>query len=106
MDLKCKKLNCKNNDRYSCMKDCIRVGSDSSCNSFEVAEDVAERNKKDASRDMFETAPDYHPFRLKRNVDIECGADCLFNTSGKCKANGISVCSCSNDAICTTFIKK
>ena len=76
MDLKCKKLNCEYNDKYSCMK-----------------------------KAMFETAPDFHPYRHKKKVDIECDAECLFNRNHECHANGISVCSCTNCALCTTFIK-
>ena len=106
MDLKCKKLNCVNNDRYSCMKDAIRVSHSAECDSFEEAEVLDDGQKQDASRDMFETAPDYHPYRHKRKVDVECDAECLFNQNNKCKANGISVCNCSTCALCTTFIKK
>ena len=106
MDLKCKKLNCKNNDKYSCMKDCIKVSKSAECDSYEKENVVREGQDQNASRDMFETAPDYHPYRHKKNVDIECGADCLFNQSGRCKANGISVCNLKSCALCTTFIKK
>ena len=106
MDLICKKLNCKHNDKYACMKDKIMVSHSAECDSFEAAKDLAEGQKQDASRDMFETAPDYHPYRHKKNIDIECGAECLFNQNYKCRANGISVCNCKDNAICTTFIKK
>ena len=106
MDLKCKKLECKYNDRYSCMKECIRVARNAECDSFEVAEDLGEGQKQDVSRDMFETAPDIHPYRHKRDIDIECAADCLFNYDKKCRANGISVCNLKSCALCTTFIKK
>ena len=106
MDLKCKKLDCKNNNRYACMKDSIQVAQDSTCDSYEMVEEIAKQNIQDASKNMFEAAPDYHPYRHKKDVNIECGADCLFNNWGRCKANGISVCSIVNDALCTTFIKK
>ena len=106
MDLKCKKLDCKHNDRYACMNDKIIVSRGAECGSFEKTEIVTNEQAQDASRDMFETAPDYHPYRHKKNVDIECGADCLFNQNAKCRANGISVCNCKDNALCTTFIKK
>ena len=106
MDLKCKKLNCKNNDRYSCMRDNISVTSGAECSSFEKADELRDCQKQNVSKTMFETAPDYHPYRHKRDVGIECGADCLFNYENKCRANGISVCDCSKIALCTTFIKK
>ncbi len=106
MDLKCKKLDCKNNDKYSCMKDVIMVTPEAECDSYERDDEKREGQDQNASRDMFEAAPDYHPYRHKRKVDIECGAECLFNSNKKCRANGISVCNCSNTALCTTFIKK
>ena len=106
MDLKCKKLNCKSNDRYSCMRDGICVAENCECASFEEADHLDEGQMQDASKNMFETAIDYHPYRHKKNVDIECGADCLFNNNRRCKANGITVCNCQSCAICTTFIKK
>ena len=106
MDLKCKKLNCKNNDRYSCMKEKICVSRSAECDSYEIIQELDDGQMQDASKDMFETAPDYHPYRHKKDVEIECGADCLFNQNTKCRANGISVCDLSKCALCTTFIKK
>ena len=106
MDLKCKRLDCKNNDKYSCMKDVIMVSESAECDSYELDDEVRDGQDQNVSRDMFEVAPDYHPYRHKRQVDIECGAECLFNSSKKCRANGISVCKCGDIALCTTFIKK
>ncbi|MBE5734832.1 MAG: hypothetical protein E7361_00040 [Clostridiales bacterium] len=106
MDLKCKKLDCEHNDKYSCMKDTIQVTGSAECDSYVKDGKVREGQTQNASRDMFEVAPDYHPYRHKRQVDIECGAECLFNINNHCRANGISVCNCKDIALCTTFIKK
>ena len=54
---------------------------------------------------MFEVAPDLHPYRHNKKIDINCSAKCLFNDGGKCKANGISV-SNKHTAICITAIPK
>lgn len=105
MDLKCKKLNCVNNDKYSCMKKAIKVSKTCECDSYEPARDLRDSQKQDVSKTMFETAPDFHPYRHKKKIDIECDADCLFNRNNKCHANGISVCNCTNCALCATFIK-
>lgn len=105
MDLKCKKLNCVYNDKYSCMKKEIKVSRTCECDSFEAAKELKKGQRQDASKTMFEAAPDFHPYRHSKNINIECDADCLYNQDKKCHANGISVCSCTNCALCTTFIK-
>ena len=107
MDLKCKKLNCVSNDKYSCMRDGICVKENCECGSFEEAKHLDEGQRQDASKNMLETAIDYHAYRHKKDVNIECGAEsCLFNNNCRCKANGITVCNCNTCALCSTYIKK
>ena len=55
---------------------------------------------------MFNEKPKLHPYRHNKTVDIECGADCLFNHNGKCLANGIAVQNLSSKtAKCVTYMK-
>ncbi len=105
MDLKCKKLDCYHNDRYCCTKEGIKVSKSCECMSYEENKHPDKAQMQDVSKTMLEAAPDIHPYRHKRNIDIECDADCLFNCNCKCQANGISVCNCAKTPICTTFIK-
>ena len=104
MDLKCKKLNCKFNDRCACISNGITVARNCECATFEKSDKIVKEQRQDISKDMFEVAPDIHPFRHNRNMSIECGAECLFNKDGLCKANGISVMNGKNSGVCITNI--
>jgi len=105
MDLKCKKLNCKHNDRYACMSRGIEVNKKCECATFERATNIDNNQRQDTSRNMFEVAPDIHPFRHNRDISIECSAECLFNKDGVCKSNGISVMNGKNSGVCITNIE-
>ena len=105
MDLKCKKMDCEHNDGCACMCKHINVNNQCECTTYAHRHTDEEKQHQDISRDMFEAAPDLHPFRHNKKVDIECSANCLFNEDGKCHANGISV-SNKHTAICITAIPK
>lgn len=106
MDLKCKKLNCKYNDKYACMSKKIEVSHNLECATFEKAEHLDEGQLQDISKTMFEVAPDIHPFRHIKDVSVECKAQCLFNNNGVCKSNGITVASIGSPrGICITNIE-
>ena len=105
MDLKCKKMNCKYNDGCACMSKDIKVSRRCECETFIKADNIDEKQRQDISRDMFEVAPDLHPFRHNKDVNIECSADCLFTKEGFCKSNGISVMNGRNSGVCITNIE-
>ena len=105
MDLKCKKTNCKYNNCYACMSRKIKVARNCECATFVRDNNIKENQRQDASRDMFETAPEIHPYRHNRDLSIECGAECLFNKNGVCRANGISVMNGKNSGVCITNIE-
>ncbi len=105
MDLKCKKLNCKYNNACACMSKGIRIERNCECGTFEKNTNLSEEQHQDISRDMFEVAPEIHPFRHNRSMSIECGAECLFNKDGLCKANGISVMNGKMSGVCITNIE-
>ena len=105
MDLKCKKMDCKNNDGCACMKRGIKIDAICECASFEKSEDLDKKQMQDISKNMFEVAPDLHPFRHNKDVNIECSADCIFNSCGVCRSNGISVMNGKNSGVCITNIE-
>lgn len=105
MDLKCKKMICKHNDRCACMSKGITVDNNCECATFEPAKDLDDKQQQDISKNMFEVAPDIHPFRHNREISIECAAECLFNKDGICKSNGISVMNGKNSGVCITNIE-
>ena len=105
MDLKCKKMNCRHNDGCACMCKEIKVNKKCECDTFESHKTNDPKQHQDISRNMFEVAPELHPFRHNKKINIECDADCLFNEGGTCHANGISV-SNQHTAVCITNIPK
>ena len=107
MDLKCKKLDCRHNNRFSCECKSIKVDSHCECSTYEKSDNLDEKQKQDVSKTMFEVAPDIHPYRHKNDIEITCDArNCLFNSGCNCHANGISVNPCSEKPTCVTNIQK
>ena len=105
MDLKCKKMVCKYNNGCACMSKKIKVTRNCECGTYERADNIDEKQRQDISRDMFETAPEIHPFRHSKDISIECSAECLFNKDGLCKSNGISIMNGKNAGVCITNIE-
>lgn len=105
MDLKCRKLNCKYNNNYSCESKAIAVTKSYQCSTYEKTKDT-NKQLQDVSKTMFEAAPELHPYRHNLDVDIKCLAHCLFNNSKDCVANGICVNVCDENATCITFTPK
>ena len=105
MDLKCKKMNCKFNNSCACISKAININKLCECATFEKSNNLDKKQHQDISRDMFEVAPEIHPFRHNKNLSIECSAECLFNEHGICKANGISVMNGKNSGVCITNIE-
>lgn len=105
MDLKCKKMNCEHNDGCACMCKEIEINRKCECVTFSPHNYNDKKQHQDISKNMFEVAPELHPFRHNKKINIMCKANCLFNESGKCKANGISV-SNKKTAECITSIPK
>lgn len=105
MDLKCKKMNCKFNKECACMSKGIKIMKSCECGTYEPCDKLEESQRQDISKDMFEVAPDIHPFRHNKSMSIECSAECLFNKDGLCKSNGISVMNGKNSGVCITNIE-
>lgn len=107
MDLKCRKLDCSHNDRYSCTLKGIKISPKTKCVSYDKSDNLSDAQMQDVSRDMFEKKPNIHPYRHNKTVNIECKAKCLFNRDGKCYSNGITVQNTAlNEADCITFINE
>ncbi len=105
MDIKCRKTSCKYNNAYTCTAKDVDISSIVECTTFAPN---LENNAEDFSRNMFESdVENYSNSRHIKNVNLFCQAgNCLFNCSGKCKANGITVLDEGKSlAQCGTFIK-
>ena len=106
MDLKCKKLDCEYNKKYSCKKKHIMVSTKDECHSYAPAKKERKGQQQDSSLTMFEAAPSFEPFRHSKTVDIIChDSGCLFNCDKCCKANGITI-SHGKKATCLTQVDK
>ena len=98
-DLKCGLRACKHNRGYCCCADSIDVACNTDCATYEPDE------SKLAS--SFEAAQDFPKADYSVDTEVKCEAECLFNKSGKCVANGITVSSDPQSAAsCLTFVKR
>lgn len=104
MDLKCNKLNCVYNDNFACKSRSIDVADTTECLTYE--KDEEKKTVQNVPDTMFETTPKVSPFRHKNKIGIYCEADCIFQKSNYCTANGITVLNAQREGICGTFIKK
>lgn len=102
MDLKCRKTTCKYNNCYTCQAKNISISNKPTCETFDNDET---KTVQDTSRCMFEEAPTYAPHREKKSLKVACSAKCLFNESGFCVANGLTINPINECPYCMTFIK-
>jgi len=106
MDLKCKNLNCKYNNKFACMAKDIEVSDKLICKNYTKTNNLPPEQKQNVPKTMFQIVPKYHPYRHSLSIDINCNAKCLFNCSGKCVSNGITIANDQKNAKCYTFAKK
>lgn len=105
MDIKCRKTSCKFNNAYTCVAKGIDIGKCEECQTFSPDPDKGH----DFSRNLFEAdTEDYANSRHIKEVALFCQkGECLFNHSGICHANGITVLDEGKGlTACGTFIKE
>lgn len=92
-DLKCKRNNCKYNKNCNCTSKEVHVNHDTSCATFNPT------LKSHNEEEKIGQPP------IRKNIKVDCKADCIFKESGVCSANGITVQTCKNrtDPNCCTF---
>jgi len=93
-DLKCKRQGCKFNENCNCKANNISVGRGTECQTYEDC--GYEKNQPDKIRQS----------PTRKDVDVGCKANCLFNDHQKCIANGISVMTNDRQPQCCTFMPK
>ena len=103
MDIRCRRLDCKFNDRYTCKAKSLDISKNAVCKMYQ----------KDASKppvekgvSIFERTPQFASQRDSKTMTIRCQANCLLNHDGVCVANGRTVNDYRGRAYCQTFIKK
>ena len=93
IDLKCKCGKCEFNENCNCKANAIQITSSSRCATYTPS---ADNSKADEIAQPL----------VRQSVEILCDAKCLFNKSGKCLANGISILREDNSAECGTYLPK
>jgi len=102
MDIRCRKTDCKYNDRLTCTAHGILVSKKIACTQF----DGIDGKGADYSRKIFDDEPPvFADYRHTKNLNLKCDAKCLFNRDGNCIANGITVNDIDGTAKCITFNK-
>ena len=93
-DLKCKRQGCKFNESCNCTAKNINIGKQTECQTYEGT--IKKKKEKD---EIKQTA-------ARKNINVDCKANCLFNENNHCIANGISVMTNDNTPECSTFMPK
>lgn len=99
-DLKCKRLDCEYNKNCNCTVKHLDIKNDTSCDTYQKSEDMEVGKIEDVEKI---TQP-----AMRKNIEVGCHADCLFNSNNICEANGITVQTCDNTYCpnCCTFMPK
>lgn len=96
-DLKCKKTDCEYNKNYNCRAKDVEILENTECETFKPSNEVevGEVEKIDQPA-------------IRKNINVGCDADCIFNHQYECCANGITVEPCRGDNCpnCSTFMPK
>jgi len=96
-DLKCKRKGCKYNKNSNCTAKEVKVKHDTTCNTYDPSD---KKPRKEPSK--IGQPP------IRKDIKVDCTADCLFNHQNICSANGITVQTCDNIAHpnCCTYQPK
>ena len=84
-DLKCKRKGCAFNKNCNCTAKEVEVTKNTSCKTFEPS-----KEKNENQIEKIGQPP------IRKDIDVFCKADCLFNHNSTCTANGITVITTDN----------
>ena len=93
-DLKCKRQGCLYNESCNCTANNVHVGKKTECQTYK--DSGVNKKEKD---EIKQTA-------ARKNINVDCKANCLFNQNNHCLANGISVITHDCTPECSTFMPK
>jgi len=91
---------------HACNADEVHIAKNTDCKTYQKDATKSADTLQDVSKDMFEVAPNISEYKHNDKLKIKCNAKCLFNKSGKCNANGITVLNEQEDGVCGTFIEE
>jgi len=84
-DIKCKRKKCVYNKNCNCTSKTIDVAKNTECETYKPSNEA----------EVGEVEKIGQP-PIRKNIGVNCKADCLFNDEHKCIANGITVLTCEN----------
>lgn len=87
MDIVCRKLDCKHNNKLACNAKNIDIDKSQNCLMYQKEE----KEGFDMTRHMFDIAPELAPFKHNKSINITCKSNCVMNNNGKCNANGLLI---------------
>ena len=102
MDIRCRKLDCKHNDKFTCRAKELYVDGEGDCSVYEKVKKQA----PDTTKNLFSEIPEYSIQRDVKRLKIECKAPCILKREGRCIANGITVNEWNKKPVCMTILKK
>ena len=93
-DIKCKKIDCEFNKDCNCDAKNLEVSKSTECKTFKPNTPGEISHESKIGQPAF-----------RKNIIVECKANCLFNKQSQCIANGICVQTCKNKDYpnCLTF---
>ena len=96
-DIKCKRIGCEFNKNCNCTAKDLEVTKNTQCKTYKPTEEQLSNTTAKIGQP---------PFR--KNILVDCKANCLFNHNQQCSANGIYVQTLkeSNEPSCCTFKPK
>lgn len=99
-DLKCKRKGCEYNKNCNCTASEVDVRKDTTCKTYKPSNEAEVGEVEKVGQPM-----------IRKDIDVECKADCIFNTNYICTANGITVQTCGEgderkSPLCCTYQPK
>lgn len=99
-DLKCKRVGCVYNKNCNCTANEVEVKKDTTCKTYEPSNEAEVGEVEKVGQPP-----------IRKDIDVLCKADCIFNTNYVCMANGITVQTqkksggerCNSCPICCTY---
>ena len=103
MDIRCRKLNCKFNDHFTCRAKSLSITKTAVCKTYVYG---SEKKEIDTTKNLFEKTPYFAPMRDSKTLEIKCNAKCIMNHEGVCIANGITMNDYKLKPCCLTFLEE
>ncbi len=96
-ELKCKRQSCSYNKNCNCTAKRVEIKADTACKTFQPSNEAEVGEVEKVGQPP-----------IRKNIEVGCHADCIFNTDEICTANGITVQTCNNPScpICCTFMPR